>query len=207
MLLLIVLMGLTLFYFKDTLSSRLINRDYRPGSETLLPDSGRALTESGGDVLYPMDDAELTKTLKRALRYYQGYEDNKARYELNKIRYSNAAEDIRQKALSLMDLLSEPSIDNLETDYSYADVARAPWLYDGCWVLWKGMTANIEYEDDAIRFDYLVGFQEGRVLEGRVGVEIPFLTVMEPLPLELLARVEAKNGSFILVGKTLHFLR
>jgi len=207
LILLIILFGLTAFYYKDTISEKLISRDYRPGSENLIPESGRVLTDTGGDVLYPMDDLELTRTLKRALQYYQAYEDNKARYELNKIKYSNAAEDIRQKALSLIDILGEPTIENIGTKYIYADVAAAPWLYDGCWVLWRGMTANIVYDDDVIRFDYLVGFEDGKVLEGRVGVEIPFLTVMEPLPLELLAQVEARSSSFVLVGKTLHFLR
>jgi len=189
LILLILLIGLTAFYFKDTISAQFISREYRPGSESLIPDTGRALTDTGGDVLYPMDDTELTRTLKRALRYYQAYEDNKARYELNKIKYSNAAEDIRQKALGLIDILGEPTIDNIGTTYTYADVAAAPWLYDGCWVLWKGMTANVVYNDEVISFDFLVGFEDGKVLEGRVAVEIPFLTVMEPLPLELLAQV------------------
>jgi len=207
LILLVVLIGLTGFYFKDAVSGFLITSEHRPGAERLIPDSGRVLTNSGGDVLYPMNDSELTKTLRKALRYYQSYEDNKARYELNKIKYSNAAEDIRQKSIGLLEALGEPSIEDIETSYSYADVASAPWLYENCWVLWKGMTANVIFEGDFISFDYLVGFEEGKVLEGKVPVKLPFPAVMEPLPLELLARIEPRNGSFILIGKTLHFLR
>ncbi len=207
LILLIVLIGLTGFYFKDAVFDKFVVVDYRPGAEQLIPDTGRSLTDTGGDVLYSMNDSELTKTLKKALRYYQAYEDNKARYELNKIKYSNAAEDIRQKAIGLLEALGEPSIENIETDYSYADVASAPWLYEDCWVLWKGMTANVIFTDDNIKFDFLVGFEEGKILEGKVPVELPFLAVMEPLPLELLARIEPRNGTFVLVGKTLHFLR
>jgi tetratricopeptide (TPR) repeat protein len=208
--LLIVLAGLTAFYFKDEALSFFSSasvRDYRTGAENFLPGSGRSLTESGGDILYPMSDQELSRTLRKALRFYQNYDDNKARYELNKIRYSNAAEDIRQKAIGLIDALGEPDIETIGTDYSYADVASAPWLYDGCWVKWTGMTANVVFRDDAILFDFLVGFEDGKVLEGKVPVEIPFTAVIEPLPLELLAQVEPRDGSFILVGKTLHFLR
>jgi len=202
-----ILIGLMGFYFRDTISTTFISREYRTGAEKLLPDTGRSLTESGGDVLYPMNDSELTKTLRKALRYYQAYNDNKARYELNKIKYSNAAEDIRMKAIGLITSLGDATIENIETDYTYADVSVSPWLYEGCFVLWQGMTANVVFDDDDISFDFLVGFEDGKVLEGKVPVRLPFLAVMEPLPLELLARVEPQNGTFILEGKTLHFLR
>ena len=206
--LLSVLLLLTVYYFKDDIvKAELLSKESRPGAELLIPERGRSLTVSGGDILYPMTDSDLEKTLKRALRYYQDYEDNKARYELNKVKYSNAAGDIREKALSLLDSLGEPTIENIETNYSYAEVASTPWLYDGCWVLWKGMTANVVYDDDAIQFDFLVGFEDGKVLEGKVPVSVPFPVVMEPLPLELLAQVKARDASFVLVGKTLHFLR
>ena len=204
---LIVLMG---FYFREIIVSSLSSfkgRNDRPGTENLIPEAGQPLIESGTDVLYPMEGSEITRTLKKALKYFQLYEDNKARHELNKIKYSNAAEDIRQQAIALLAILGEPTIEDIETDYSYADVSDTPWLFEGNWVLWSGMTANVVYDEDVIRFDFLVGFEEGQVLEGKVSVELPFLAVMEPLPLELLARVEPRNGSFVLVGKTLHFLR
>lgn len=203
----IVLLGLTVFYFKDAVISSIRSRDYRPGSENMILETGRSLTESGGDVLYPMNDSDLSKTFKRAVRFYQNYDDNKARHELNKIMYSNAAEDIRQKAIGLIAVLGKPTIENIDAIFSYADIAGEPWLYEGCWVLWKGMTANVVFDEDIIRFDFLVGFESGEVLEGRVPVELPFAAVMEPLPLELLAQIESRNGSFILIGETLHFLR
>lgn len=211
----LILLGMILFmlvgfYFRDSIAPLLAAdgaREYRPGSENLLPASGRSLTNSGVEVLYPMTDAEVMKTLKRSVDLYQEYKDNQARHELNKIRYSNAADDIRQQAVNLINSLGEPTIENIDTVFTYSQVNAAPWLYDGCMVLWKGMTANVVYGETAIQFDFLVGFDEGRILEGRVPVEVPFLAVMEPLPLELLARVTNRDGSFSLVGKTLHFLR
>jgi tetratricopeptide (TPR) repeat protein len=208
--LLVILIGLMGFYFRDTIVSAVSERggrEYRPGTETLIPEAGRPLTVSGGDVLYPMNDSEVSRTLKRALKLYQNYQDNEARFELNKIRYSNASDDIRQQAIGLLAALGNPTIENIETDYSFEELSRTPWLYENCWVLWSGMTANVVFDEDAIRFDFLVGFEDGQVLKGKVPVELPFLVVMEPLPLELLARVEPRNGSFVLIGKTVHFIR
>ena len=69
--LLIILIGLMGFYFRETIVSTLTSiggRDYRPGTENLIPEPGRPLTESGGDVLYPMERSEVSRTLKKALK-------------------------------------------------------------------------------------------------------------------------------------------
>ena len=209
--LLIALTALTLVYFREPLilgiARRLSPLPTRIGSEGLLSVTGGDLTEGGLDVLYPMTEGEVSRTLKKAIRHFEAYQDNSARHELNKVRHSNAGEEIRRQATLLLESLRESDIETIETDFTLAQVTESPWLYEGCWVLWRGVTANVIYDDEAIKFDFLVGYQDGTVLEGRIPVEVPFLAVMEPLPLELLARVELSGDEFILVGKTLHFLR
>jgi len=200
-----VLIGFYLWGSQSSLLASLIRNDYRAGFESLK--SERPQTEERGDVFYPLAKEELARIIKRALSHYQSYEDNRTRYELNKIRYSNATEKIRQQSIGLIALLNEPTIDSLETSYTYDEVKQNPWLFEGVWVLWSGLAANITSDADAIRFDFLVGLDKGQILKGRVGVEIPFPIVMEELPLELLARVQPRNGDFILIGKTVHFLR
>jgi len=179
--------------------------EYRTGFENLK--SKRPQTEERSDVLYPLENQELSRIIRKALRHYQLYEDNEARYELNKIKYSNATERIRKQSMELIGLLNEPTINSLETSYTYKDVKQNPWLFEGIWVLWSGLAANITSDSGTTSFDFLVGMDKGQILEGRVEVIVPFPVVMEELPLELLARVEPKNGDFIIVGKTLHFLR
>lgn len=205
--LLFLLMGL---YFAEEIGSvvsSILGGHRRLGYERFLVQEDGSLTIDSDDIALSLNDAEVTRTMKKAMRHFQAYEDNKARYELNKILNSNASAEIRDQAEGLIKSLKEPEIEGFDNFFNYADVKASPWLFNGCWVLWKGMTANVVYDDDAIRFDFLVGFEEGQVLEGRVPVEIPFLTVMEPLPLELLAKVEIQDEGFHLVGKTLHFLR
>jgi tetratricopeptide (TPR) repeat protein len=205
-----VLLVLMALYFSDPIMTKLTTgsgRTMRPGAEHLLADGVGLMAENGGNVLYPMDESEVTRTLRRALKHFQNYEDNRARHELNKIKYSNASDEIRQQVLGLLESLGPSTIENIETDYAYQDVISAPWLYEDCFVLWRGRTANVTYEEDSIRFDFLVGFEKGEILEGRVPVVVPFEAVMEPLPLELLARVKTNSGEMTLEAVTLHFLR
>jgi len=207
-LLMIFLLILVAFYVWGTgnsFLSLLTGNEYRPGFEDLK--SEEAQTEERGGVFYPLSNQELARIIRRALRYYQAYEDNRARYELNKIKHSNATEKIREQSIGLLELLDKPAMDNLETSYTYNEVKQNPWLFEGIWVLWSGLAANITIDSDATRFDFLVGLDRGQVLEGQVRVEIPFLVVMEQLPLELLAKVEPRDGNFVLVGETVRFLR
>ena len=178
----------------------------RPGAE-LFMQFKKDIATGESDALYPMSEGEVLRTLRKALKHYESYRDNSARYELNRIRHSNVTEEIRQQVDIMLASLTESTLESIETSFTYSEVSREPWLYEGCWVLWRGVTANVEFRDNAINFDFLVGYEAGEVLDGRVPVTVPFLAVMEPLPLELLARVELSEGAFHLVAKTLYFLR
>ncbi len=114
---------------------------------------------------------------------------------------------MRLERSGLLGSLANPGFDSLDKSYSYAQVAADPWLYDKCWVIWRGKTANVRYEGSSIYFDLLAGFDNEQVFEGRVTVEIPFPAVMEPLPIEILAQVIPDGEDFSLKAKTIHFLR
>lgn len=210
LLLLIILAIFITLYFRTGLSTIFDNlqqpRRSRSGAgyiETLRTN----LVDDDMEARYAMTEAEASRTLKRALRFFEKYQDNSARFELNKIINSNVTSEVLRQSILMLGILEESEFDTLETDFSLADVMENPWLYDGCWVLWSGVTANVSFEEQAIGFDFLVGYDQGEVLEGRVPVKIPFLTVMEPLPLELLAKISYDGKSVTLIGKTLHFIR
>jgi len=213
-LLIAVLVVLMLLYFRESLTGIARNwfsnraEDRRSDVRITLEDLDYPLTDpNSGDVLNPMTDREIDRTLTSALDLYNRYEDNLARRELNKIRYSNADAEVLATVAGLIEALGEPDIDTIGTDFGYGEVLDDPWLYDGCWVVWSGAPANVDFGDDSIRFDLLVGYEDGQILEGRVPVEVPFLAVMESLPVEVLGQVETRNGSLVLIAKTLHFLR
>ena len=207
----IVLAVLLVLYFRDPIGeflSRLAPaEESRPGAEALVIERGTVLSGGPEDAVFFMSDGEISRTLNAAVKDFREYRDNSARRELNRIILSNASDDIRSRAVQIRESLGKSDIDSLETDFSYAEVIADPALYEGCYVLWRGKTANITEGGDVIRFDFLVGFDDGTVYEGTLPVEMPFLAVMEPLPLELLARVENRPEGIVLIAETLHFLR
>ncbi|OQX29199.1 MAG: hypothetical protein B0D92_05000 [Spirochaeta sp. LUC14_002_19_P3] len=178
----------------------------RPGTEIFIQ-FGKDIAQTDENVLLPMSEEEINRIIKKARHHFDNYEDNSARHELNKILSSNIAESTREEVNGLAKLLAESEFNSLETAYTYKDVASNPKLYEDCWIKWSGVPVNVEFRDDSIAFDFLVGYEDGRVLEGSVPVTVPFLAVMEPLTLELLAKVEVNGSSFRLVAKTLHFQR
>ena len=205
-----LLAGLISLYFRYEIGTIIGNASepkiIRAGSESIRKIKSDLVDEEL-DAAYPMNEAEAARTLKRAQRHFNAYNDNSARFELNKILNSNATAEVRKQALLVLNLLDESDFETLESDFSYADVHANPKLYEGCWILWKGRTANVSFNDDSIAFDFLVGFHKNEILEGRVPVEVPFLAVMEPLPLELLARISLDGDAITLIAKTLHFIR
>ncbi len=198
------------FYYRNTLWNlvelQIMRMEQRPGTEIFAPDS-RILIQEESDAVNSMTDREVSRALKKSLKHFKNYEDNSARFELNKIRHANISESISQQINLILESLAESTIQTIETNYTYREVSANPRLYEDCWILWTGVTANVEFNENEISFDFLVGYHEGEILEGRVSVVVPFLAVMEPLPLELLARVELNEGGFHLVAKTLHFQR
>lgn len=209
----VILVLLTAVYFRDNIQRLFQRGEQRPGTALFsgvnkdVPETDTAAA-SGPDAVFDMSEREISKTLKKAMQHYRHYEDNSARYELNKILSSNAPETVQNRVKSIVESLGEADINTLETSYTYEEVVEQPFLYNGCLVLWKGRTANIRYEGDAIRFDFLVGFEDQTVLKGRLPVEVLFPVVMEPLPLELLAAVQITDDNSIrLSARTLHFLR
>ncbi|MCG8454491.1 MAG: hypothetical protein MI717_15065 [Spirochaetales bacterium] len=208
----LLLVGLGIYGLRspvmDWTQSMFSQNAVRPGAEQLAAEMGNALTQEVSGEPSMLTEREVRSSLKEALKAFEEYDDNRARRELNRILLSNLTPSVQAAAMDLRDRLSPATIETLKSQYSFGDVASNPSLYEGCQVLWKGVTANVRYEGDAIRFDFLVGFDEGKILEGRVLVEVPFAAVMEPLPLELLAQViPDEQGKFSLEANTLHFLR
>lgn len=204
---LIILLGV---YFRGEISQifRELDAPRRSGAENIRIEGALSLVDPAEDVLYPLAASEVEKTFRRALRHFDKYEDNRSRVELNRIKYSNASSEVKSEALALEALLAEPEFDTLRFRPSFAEVSADPWLYDGCWVLWRGKVSNVVFGENAILFDFLVGYDTGQVLEGLVPVKVPFAVSIEAaLPLELLARVAVEDGQITLEARTLHFIR
>ncbi len=161
----------------------------------LIHSEDEAMTDPGArGQFFDFNEKQIRATMKTARSFFEDYKDNQAQVELNRILYSNASESIKQKARILEASLKEPDFTNFVNSFSYDEVSQTPWLYNNCYVLWKGRFSNVVMHDPGMRFDFLAGYETGEILRGIVPVYTEFQVRLDSaLPLEILGQIEAEG--------------
>lgn len=173
----------------------------REGTELLeIDDAIARVSQEGSESsdlrLFELTEDEVNSLLREIIREFNNGRDNLVRREINRIRYSNAAYQIKEKARLLEAYLVEPDFVSMDDNFTYSEVESEPLLYDGVFVKWRGRIANQAVGDQSISFDLLVGYEDGRVLEGIVPVEVPFAVLIEEgSSVELIASVVPLGGN------------
>jgi tetratricopeptide (TPR) repeat protein len=165
--------------------------------ETLLEKSETAQpVETGGSYRYVLTSKQVLDNYEKARKLFLDYRDEGAKVELNRIIESNASDGIKNKARLLMGYTNTPGFDTLKDRYSYAEVSVDPILYRDCFVIWRGMAANLDSQEQSTSFDLLVGYDTRSAMEGIVPVHFSFATPLNTgQPLEVLGRVVPASGS------------
>jgi hypothetical protein len=157
-----------------------------------------------------LTEQQVLSIYENARHFFNDFDDNMARVEANKVLLSNASEPIKAKTKILLGYIDDtkPTYGGLKTNFSYAEVAAFPPIYQGCAVQWRGMAANIVNEQNTTAFDFLVGYDKRTEVAGIARVHCPFAAVISSeTPLELLAAIRADatvRGGFTLTGVTVH---
>jgi tetratricopeptide (TPR) repeat protein len=168
--------------------------------------------QSGGGFRYALSEKQALDAFEKAKDYFQAYRDNAAMIEINRLLGSNASPAIKEKAKSLRAFVGKPDFRTIKEAPAYAEAVRDPPLYDGCSVAWKGMAANVRPDDRAgaepgsIAFDFLVGYQGKKKLEGLVPARMSGAEVPVDRPLEILATLRSSAGAFSLECEAIHEL-
>lgn len=153
---------------------------------------------SGGSYRYILTEKAALDSFEKAKSFFQSYRDNAALIELNRLLGSNASPSIKEKAKILKGFVSAPDFRTVKDVPGYAELSRDPALFESCAVLWKGRAANIESEPSgAVSFDFLVGYEDKKSLDGIVPVDFGgiHVNVAGDRPLELLAIVRTQGGT------------
>jgi tetratricopeptide (TPR) repeat protein len=148
--------------------------------------------ETGGTYRYILTQSQVFDIYDRALSLFTDKRDEAARYNLNRLLESNASEGIKNKCRLIISYLETPGFDSFNRwdNFSYSDVIRDPFLYRGCHVIWRGMATNVENLPDRTVFDFLVGYETRRIMEGIVRVTFEQAAAINPeKPLEVLGRI------------------
>jgi tetratricopeptide (TPR) repeat protein len=165
--------------------------------------------ETGGVYRYILTRDQATTLYDRGLSLFTDYRDEAAKISLNRILESNASESIKNKARLLFLYMEPPGFHNFRRsdNVSITEVRDEPYLYRDVYVIWYGMATNVEITDDFTRFDFLVGYDIERPLEGLVSVvfDIP-VAVNTGRPLEVLGKITLDNSphGFRLNGSAIH---
>ncbi|MDA8424910.1 MAG: tetratricopeptide repeat protein [Treponema sp.] len=160
-----------------------------------------------GSFRYLLTDRQTLADFAAAKAYFQQYRDDAALVEINRLLGSNASAAIKDKARTLKSFVGAPDFRTVRDAPTFFQVAADPFLYDGCSVIWRGMAANVRPQGNGLAFDFLVGYDEKKNLEGIVpslaGGGIP---VLVDRPLEVLGVLRSSTGTVRLEVAAIHEL-
>ncbi len=185
------------------------SRDVRPGSELLhVSRSEDVLAMDHAETEIVLTEREAQALIRQVGDLFNAGRDNMVRRELNRIALSNASGVIKTRAELLRDYLREPEFTTMTDSFTLREVTRNPLLHHEVFVRWRGRTANLDITEERIRFDLLVGYHRGQVLEGIVPVELGFAVLLDPdQAIEVIGRVVLTgNGDFRLDGTRVRIL-
>ncbi|MDR1428941.1 MAG: tetratricopeptide repeat protein [Spirochaetaceae bacterium] len=172
--------------------------------ETLLEKDETALpVQTGGSYRYVLTARQVLDNYEKARRLFLDYHDEASKVELNRIIESNASAGIKNKARLLLAYTSAPDFSSLKDRFSFALVAVDPLLYRDCYVIWRGMAANVEVQEQSTSFDLLVGYDTRTTMEGIVPVRLNFADSIDAeKPLEVLGRIVPVSSAGNAAGST-----
>ena len=166
----------------------------------------RQAVDMEGSFRNVLPHGEVLDIFSKAQTEFKAYNDNLSQVEINKILNSNATFSIQQKALNLQSRLKEPRFDEIKDIFSYSEVEKKSYLYNGCYVIWKGMPTNVQKTAESTSFDLLVGYDTKTSLEGTVSVFCNFVSNIDvEKAISVLAQIKIlENDKITLRGITIH---
>jgi len=165
--------------------------------------------ETGGYYRYILTNSQAIAIYERALSLFTNYRDEEAKISINRILESNASSNLKNKARLLLENTEIPGFDTLRRGDipDYSAVKSEPVIYRDVHIIWRGMATNVEVSDDNTRFDFLIGYDTRRTLEGIVPVVFNHpVAINTERPLEVLGRIIVTSSytDFRLEGVAIH---
>ncbi|MCL2763433.1 MAG: tetratricopeptide repeat protein [Treponema sp.] len=202
--------------FGSLIKSRVIPNPFNPrgarqdiAAFSLTSEDRMAPVQTGGAYRYILTRVQALETYDRALSLFTNYRDEAARIYLNRILESNAAESLKNRARIIISYMEVPGFDTFRRgdNISYAEAVVDPILYNDVHIIWRGMATNIVTTDSGTSFDFLVGYDTRKTLEGIVPVIFSHAISLNPeRPLEVLGRIipASPDGPIQLKGISIH---
>ncbi|MBN2652721.1 MAG: tetratricopeptide repeat protein [Spirochaetales bacterium] len=128
---------------------------------------------------FTMSEEQIKYHYNLCLRYFDKRHDNLARIEFNRLLHSNASEDIKNRVKTMDSMITVPDFNTFKDNHDYSVVINpsdkyAPYVYDRIFVTWKGRISDIEVFKEKIKFNFLIGYHDKKIVEGIVAAETAF---------------------------------
>ncbi len=164
-----------------------------------------SVVDSDAHSSYTFNDKEIRKLFETIRHYFDSYQDNLAMREINRLLLSNADNTTKEKALLLASYITVPGFTTLKTNYTYQDFIKEPKLYENCYVHWKGRLSNLYISEEIISFDFLVGYDDEKVLEGIIPVTLDFgARIDSAFPIEVLGKIVTTSDGIVIEAVSVH---
>jgi len=197
-LLVVVAVGLGIMIQTGLMPNPLLARGSRdiPDGLSLTWEDRRSPISAGGSHRHALSQSQAVSTYDRALALFSAYRDEAARVYLNRIIESNASESLKNRARIMLSLLETPGFDTFRRgdNVSYADARLDPARYRGVHVIWRGIVSNVSITDNGASFEFLLGYDSPRTVDGIVPVVFGHAIPMPDGPVEVLGRIVPIDG-------------
>ena len=161
-----------------------------PAEFVLTSEEIETPVQIGGSYRYVLTRNQVLELYDEAQKLFIENRDDAARVRLNRILESNASEPIKNRSRLLISYMETPGFDTLKDRFAYSEVIRDPFLFRDCHVIWRGMATNLSVEMNHTSFDFLVGYDTFRTMEGIARVDYDFAIRVNPeRPVEIPGRV------------------
>ena len=189
----IIAITLGILLLTKTIPNPFKSHNARPSEEYVLSSQERKdPIETGGLYIYILTSSQAISLYERSLSLFTSYRDEAAKIGLNRLLESNAGEALKSKARLLLENTEVPGFDTFKRDDnpSYTNVKNEPAVYRNVHVIWRGMATNVELSEEKTTFDFLVGYDTRKTLEGIVPVTFNKpVSINTERPLEVLGKI------------------
>ncbi|MDA3939089.1 MAG: hypothetical protein PF693_07255 [Spirochaetia bacterium] len=177
----------------------------RPEISAVKLNNFGSLTNNDIKSYYQFSDKKIRRVFELIREYFDNYQDNLAMREINRLLLSNADELTKEKVILLSSYISIPGFSTLKTNYSYQEFLQEPKIYQNCYVHWKGRLSNLITNDNHIMFDFLVGYDDKKILEGIIPVTLNFgARIDSNFPIEVLGKIINTENEYVLEAISVH---
>jgi len=146
-----------------------------PGvSSNLFDLASHDTPDYSGNTVYVLSPDEIKQSVGDIQSSFREYRDNKTRRMINRVMHSNASIGLKAQLTTMAKSLRKPDFTDFKDNAEFKEVIADPLIYEGSYVEWSGRVSNLRNDPDAIRFDFLVGYETNKIVEGQIPVSIPF---------------------------------